>query len=184
MSAGRKARDLELLDALDRLERKPFAGSVWRAVREGRDALQGSPVGARWDPALFDVLYTSLDRNGALAEIHFHLSRQPVFPSKIRWQICRLKARTRRSLHLADMADLERLGVHRAQYGDLMYARTQAIGDAAYFLGFDGLIAPNARWQCLNLVLFTDRLEPMDLSVEDSAWIDWTEWRKSRPEAR
>jgi hypothetical protein len=33
--------------------------------------------------------------------------------------------------------------------------RTQEIADSAYFLGFDGLIAPGARWACLNLVLFT-----------------------------
>jgi len=184
MSDGRKARDLELLDAIDRLERRPFEGAAWRVVREGRDVLQGAAVGARWDPGLFDVLYTSLDRDGALAEIHFHLSRQPVFPSKIRWQICRLTARTRGSLHLLDMADLERLGVDRRHYRELTYADTQAIGDAAHFLGFDVLIVPSARWECLNLVLFTDRLEPADLSVEQSEWIDWAKWVKSLPRNR
>jgi len=38
--------------------------------------------------------------------------------------------------------------------------RSTKSGDAAYFFGFDGLIAPSARWACLNLVLFTERLAP------------------------
>jgi hypothetical protein len=63
----RRARDLELLDALDAKERVPFEGIVWRIVREGRDPLQGYPSGARWDPGTFDVIYTSMAREGSLA---------------------------------------------------------------------------------------------------------------------
>src|SRR5690242_17091094 len=98
MSVARKARDLTLLDALDACRREPLEGPVWRIVREGRDPVQGYPAGARWDPGTFDVLYTSLERNGALAEIHFHLSRQPVFPSKIRSVLHRIAVTTRRTL--------------------------------------------------------------------------------------
>ena len=81
--AERRARDIALLDALDAHKGVSFSGSVWRIVRRERDALQGYKSAARWDPGTFDVLYTSLAREGALEEIHFHLSRQPVFPSKI-----------------------------------------------------------------------------------------------------
>jgi len=35
------------------------------------------------------------------------------------------------------------------------YSRTQEIADAAFFLGFEGLIAPSAQWTDLNLILFT-----------------------------
>jgi hypothetical protein len=42
------------------------------------------------------------------------------------------------------------------------YARTQAIGDAAYFLGFDGLIVPSARSRFLNFVLFDTRIDATD----------------------
>ena len=47
------------------------------------------------------------------------------------------------------------LGVDPARYREILYEPTQAIGDAAYFLGFDSIIAPNARWSCNNLILFT-----------------------------
>jgi len=168
---------LQLLDALDGLKRVAFEGPAWRIVREGRDPLQGYPAGARWDPGAFDVIYTSIEREGALAEIHFHLSRQPVFPSKLVSVLHRLGVRTRRTLKLADLSQVEALGVARERYAELSYARTQAIGDAAYFLGFDGLMVPSARWDCMNLVVFTDQLSPADLAVEESAVVDWQAWR-------
>lgn len=176
----RRARDLELLDALDAQPRIPYEGEVWRVVREGRDVLQGAASGARWDPGTLDVLYTSLAREGALEEIHFHLTRQPVFPSKIRFVLYRVGVRTRRTLQLADMAALESLGVTADRYRGLEYQRTQEIGDAAAFLGFDGLLVPSVRWDCRNLVLFTDRLATEALTILSVAPVDWEAWRQER----
>jgi RES domain-containing protein len=174
----RVARDLALLDLLDAHAGVAFAGDVWRIVRAERDVLQGYAAGARWDPGTFDVLYASLARDGALAEIHFHLSRQPVFPSKMRSVLHRLTVRTQRTLRIADLAALEALGVSRETYPTLSYARCQEIGDAAQFLGFDGILAPSARWDCHNLVLFLDRIEPDALRVEESEAVDWAAWRE------
>src|SRR5690606_33171888 len=143
-------RDHVLLDAIDALERIPFQGHVWRIVREGRDPTVGHPSGGRWDPGTFDVLYTSCTPDGALAEIHFHLSRQPVFPSKVRYDLHKLNVRARKTLRFADMRALATVGIDEAAYSEILYARTQEVGDAAYFLGFDGIIAPSARWPCLN----------------------------------
>jgi len=178
--SGRRARDLALLDALDAHAGVSFEGDVWRIVREGRDVLQGYPAGARLDPGTFDVLYTSLERDGALAEIHFHLTRQPVFPSRLRSVLHRIAVRTERTLRLADLAAVERLGVSREAYAGLSYERTQEIGDAAAFLGFDGILAPSARWPCQNLVLFPDRLRPNDLAVRHSEPVDWQAWRDAQ----
>lgn len=182
--AERHARDLTLLDALDALPRVPFEGDVWRIVRQERDPLQGYPAAARWDPGSFDVLYTSLQREGALEEIHFHLSRQPVFPSKVQSILHRIAVRTTRTLKLADLAALKPLGVAIDTFGDLNYQRSQEIGDAAQFLGFDGMLAPSARWPCQNLVLFTDALEPGDMKVAASEPVDWAAWRVERTRLR
>jgi RES domain-containing protein len=180
----RQARDLDLLDALDALERVAFDGMVWRIVRAERDVLEGSATKARWDTGTFDVLYTALGREGALEEIHFHLSRQPVFPSKLRSVLHQISVRTRKTLQLADMASLEALGIARDAYASLDYTRSQEIADAAYFLGFDGLLVPSARWDGRNLVVFTDRLEVGDLKVLNSEPIDWAVWRAEREERR
>jgi hypothetical protein len=135
----RRARDLELLDLLDTHKGVSFEGDVWRIVREEREPLLGYPAG---DPASFGVLYTSQEREGSLEEIHFHSSRQPVFPSKIRSVIHRISVRTQRTLRIANLAELRALGVTPETYGSLSYERTQEIGDAAAFLGFDGIWRP------------------------------------------
>jgi hypothetical protein len=182
MTDARKARDLTLLDSIDKFERRPFRQGVWRVVKEGRDPLQGAPSETRWCNGTFDTLYTSLERDGAVAEIHALLTSQPVFPSRVRWRAHRVSVRCTRTLHFADMPSLAALGIDIANYKSRDYARTQEIADAAYFLDFDGLIAPSARWNCMNLVIFTDRLAPGDLSVEESdgETIDWDAWKRSR----
>jgi RES domain-containing protein len=167
MVDDRKARDPDLLDLIEQHERSAFEGQVWRVVRETRDPLQASPVGARWDPGTFDVLYTSLDRDGALEEMYFHLSRQPVFPSVL-FKLHRLRVRAMKVLRLPERNMLGKLGVDISRFTEMDYARTQAIGDAAYFLGFDGLIVPSARSGFLNLVLFDALIDPADAEIEQS----------------
>lgn len=179
----RQPRDLDLLDALNALERTSYQGAAWRAIREGRSPLVGHPSGGRWDPGTFEVIYLSLEPAGALSELYFHLSRQPVFPSRARFDLHRLAVRTRRTLRFADLRALEPLGVEPAEYPTLLYERTQEIGDAAAFLGFDGLIAPSARHPCLNLVLFVDHLQPDDLELVETSRIDWERWRKAKKAA-
>lgn len=178
----RRARNLALLDAIDALPRQPFSGTIWRIVNEGRDPLQGRPAGARWDPGTLDVIYASLAADGARAEIFFHFSRQPVFPSKVRSILHGIRARTAKTLELADLAAAKTLGVLPDRYADLDYAATQAIGDAAAFLGFDGLLVPSARWACQNLVVFTERVGPSDLVIEESEAVDWNLWRREQQE--
>jgi RES domain len=98
----------------------------------------------------------------------------------MRSMLYRISVATRRTLKLADLAAVEALGVSREAYASLDYERTQEIADAADFLGFDGLIAPGARWPCQNLVLFLDKVGPDDLRVLDSEPVDWAAWRDQR----
>lgn len=177
----RKARDLELLDAIDAFDREPFEGKVWRVVREGRDPTLGGPSQSRWCDGRFDILYTSLERDGAIAEVDALLTSQPVFPSKMRWERHELRIRAAKTLRIADPPMLAKLGVDMAAYQERRYDRTQAVADAAFFLGFDGLLAPSARWTCSNLMLFTSRLQPSDVepTADSGTLIDWTGWRRA-----
>jgi hypothetical protein len=176
----RRARDLKLLDDIDAFKREPFSQPIWRVVREGRDPILGSASKGRWSNGTFDVLYTSVEQDGAIAEIYSLLSLQPVFPSKTRWFAHKLKVSAKQTLKLADIATLNRLGVDTVHYTDRQYDRTQEIADVAYFLGFDGLIAPSARWECLNAVLFTDRIPPdqIEITKNETKPIAWDAWRK------
>lgn len=175
-------RDMALLDAVDALPRQPFRGAVWRVAGEGRDPTIGGMSNSRWCNGTFEVLYTSLQRDGALAEVHALLAMQPVFPSKPRWFLHELTCRTDRTLHLADLAALASLGVDPARYVERDYRTTQAIADAAFFLDFDGLIVPSARWPCQNAVLFTERVGPGNIAAAGSTAepIDWKNWRQGQ----
>ncbi len=74
--------DPELLSAVDALEPSKYQGEVWRVTWAARDPLAGNTAGGRWSPdGRFEVLYTSLKSDGALAEAYYHLSRAPVMSS-------------------------------------------------------------------------------------------------------
>ena len=121
------------------------------------------------------VLYTSLAREGALAEISFHrgqLIPRPTRPAMLHT----LRVVAHRTLKLV-RADLAMLGVPESVYGGVNMPRTQEVGAAVEFLGCDGLIAPCARWACDNLILFPDRMG-MDATFEvvTSEAVDWVAW--------
>jgi hypothetical protein len=124
------------------------------------------------------VLYTSLAREGALAEISFHwgqLNPRPTKPVMLHT----LRVVAHRTLKLV-RADLTALGVPETEYGGVNLPRTQEIGAAVEFLGCDGLIAPCARWTCDNLMLFPDRMATdAALEVVTSEVIDWMVWATS-----
>lgn len=169
-------RDAELLDLLSELPTEAFDGQVFRATRQNLNAATPSISGGRWmPPGGAGVLYTSLRREGALAEMAFHLGQQTPRPSK-QVSVHTLRVSCDRALRLVRV-DLRALGVHDVEYPEVNYARTQQIGDAAQFLGYDGLIAPSARWDCNNLMLFTDQMSADSaLEVIASENVDWLRW--------
>ncbi len=175
MLPGRKRRDNNLIDAIEAIEPVEHAGTVWRVVRQGRDPTRCSRSGGRWDDGTFDVLYTSQAREGALAEMRFHLMRgQPVMPSLVKYELFELDVSLNRALKLLDLDALAKVGLDTARYGQLSYnekhaeyPRSQDIGEAAHFLDFDGLVVPSARHDCLNVIVFCDRVLPEDFAVKN-----------------
>ncbi len=178
MASGGRVHDRELLDALEALAPDKFSGVVWRVGFVSRDPLVGSTHGGRWHPAgAFEGLYTSLDRDGALAEVYFHLSRAPVF-SSAEVRLFELRLDDTNVLRLDDLALLRSLGLENAAAGTLNYERSQAIGAAAHFLEHQGILVPSARWPCLNLVLFLDRLNLEGVIVDDGVEVNWPAWKE------
>lgn len=121
------------------------------------------------------MLYTSTLREGALAEISFHLSLLNPIPSKP-VMLHKIGVATKNTLRLA-RADLVDLGIDWSKYGSLDYDACQKIGAAVAFLECDGLLAPSARWDCQNLVIFTNNhgLE-QQLDLVESSEVNWIEW--------
>ena len=123
----------------------PAKAGILCAARRRTGA--GAPSGDE-----FEVLYTSLERDGALAEIGYRLSLEPVWPSRIGHGVHLITVETERALRFVDLDGLAPLGVDAARYHTFEYQATQAIAAAAYFLEFDSLIVPSARFPCANLL--------------------------------
>lgn len=181
-------RDNKLIDAIEDYSSIEFDGPVWRVVRDGRDPAQCSASGGRWDDGTFDVLYTAAEKDGAIAEMHFHLKRgQPIFPSQVRYRLHELLVSLKRALKLVDVEALSSLGINTSRYGQLIYQerqteypRCQDIAEVAHFLGFDGLIVPSARWDCKNIVLFCDQLEQGSVeTARDHGSVEWVQWEQT-----
>ena len=170
--------DPRLIDLLAKLPTRDFAGDVFRATRRSLDATTPSTSGGRWAPLDGPaVLYTSMERDGALAEIAFHWGQFSPRPSKSAL-VHRLCVQSNRTLRLI-RADLEMLGVDGAHYDDPNYHVTEKIGAVVHFIGCDGLIVPSARWTCENLILYTDNLAmSASLDVKSAEEVDWQEWAR------
>ncbi|MFP6748322.1 MAG: RES family NAD+ phosphorylase [Alphaproteobacteria bacterium] len=192
-------RDVQLIDALEALPVKPFESRVWRVVREGRDPRLCSAAGNRWDDGTFEVLYTATARDGAIAEMYFHLKRgQPVFPSKIRYALHELQVHVDGLLDLSELDDLADLGLDVARFGQLCYQdrkgeypRCQEIAEVANFVGSPepgdvaAILVPNARWACSNLVVFCGYAGPAAVAeVQNHGVVDWREWDLARNTSR
>jgi hypothetical protein len=121
-----------------------------------------------------------LEREGALAEIGYRLSLEPVWPSHLQHEIHGLTAQSERTLEFADIASLGPLGVDVSRYESFDYSATQALAAAAHFLEFDGLLVPSARHNSANLVLFMDRGVAGSVEVKSTESVDWPTWRGRR----
>jgi RES domain len=175
--------DQGLLDRLSALATERFDGEVFRATSVSADPVAFSFNGGRWSPPARDavevpVLYTSMERNGALAEVVSYLTLLTPLPSKP-LKVSRLGVSTTKTLRLA-RAGLDGLGVDMVQYGERDYGQTQRIGAALAFLGLDGLIAPSARWSCENLMIYqSNHVGNQQLEVIEEEQTDWRAWARA-----
>lgn len=112
----------------------------------------------------FEILNTSLTDKGADAEFEAFWSLFEQRPDRkaLNWTI---NVRLKRVIELS-YEDLESLGIDRVGYSGRDYLRTQEISDALNYLGCDGLIAPSARYDGKNLIVYTRNLDG-DCVVDD-----------------
>lgn len=181
----RLPRPQALLDAIETETPSDLTARLWRVVTDGRDPLSAGRSGGRWDDGSFDVLYTSSERDGALAEAWFHAARgQPIPPSKPVKRIHKLNVELTRVLDLSGEGRLSALGVDMQLYGQLSYVQrggeyptTQQIGEVAFFYEYEAIIVPNARWPTSNVVILTEHASISQLTADEGEVIDLASWR-------
>lgn len=181
MPAERTGHDDRLLDALTSLPETSFSGTIWRVVNSIRSSIDGSRGSGRWNTRKTQVLYCSLEADGALTEIHFQISRaNPIFPSRLRHTLFQFDATLKKVLDLTEKNQLSDLGVDMSRYSEILYSKTQEVGEAVSFLGFEGLIVPNARHESVNLVIFMENFNLDRLDVVEDSSVDWKSWRERK----
>ncbi len=173
-----KVHDRVLLDALESLSAKPFVGDVWRTTWSKRDSLVGSSGGGRWDPPnSFEVLYTSTEPNGSLAEVYFHLSQAPIFSSSD-VVLHHMSIDIQKVLYL-DEALLVELGIDKPKSARDDCSKSQELSSAARFLEYQGLLVPSSRWKCSNLVLYIDQLDINEcITLNGNELVNWPAWKE------
>jgi RES domain-containing protein len=148
-----------LLDELESRGGRPFERVVWRHMFSGLHPARANTRGARWNPPGVAAIYTSTDRDTAVAEAEYAIASQPVRPRASR-QLYQVHVSLGNMIDLSDRIVLERVGVAEAELGATNEEACRTVGGAAHWLGYDGLLVPSARRrEGTNLVLFADRLD-------------------------
>ncbi len=107
--------DENLVDRLSELRSERIECEVFRATRISADPTVPSNSGGRWsmppqgDPGVY-VLYTSLNRDGAVAEVVSFLAELTPLPGPLPIKVTRLAVSTARTMRLV-RADLKALEV-------------------------------------------------------------------------
>ncbi len=112
--------------------------------------------GARWNPPETPAIYTSIEREVAIAEAGFYLSLQPVTP-QVKRTIYKLEV-CLDSVVTLTQEDLRTVfKISEAEFNSSDHGACSVIGGAIEYQLNDGLLVPSARTIGLNLVIFPNR---------------------------
>ena len=149
--------DPKVTDLLEEFGASPWESLVWRHILGERDPTIPTYRAGRWAPeGEFAVLYSSLDREAAIAEADFVISQFSIPPSKKR-RVCRMEVKLQSTLDLTEKDRLSLLGIDCDTFQE-QWDICQEIGAAANLIGYDGILAPSARFDGDNLMILTENL--------------------------
>lgn len=155
----------QLIEALGRISPTPYAGTVFRHIAPGYQPLSGEgarAMGGRWNPPQsFPVLYTSPSLDVVLAEIRRKAQRAGFAPADLMpRRLVTYEVDLQRILDLADEGHREAIGFSLSVVTDDDVRICQAVGEAAHYVGFEGVLAPSAASPGDALSIFVNKLLP------------------------
>lgn len=154
-----------ILDTLQGLEPRPWAGLVYRHMLNNYPPTRANTRGARWNPPDVQAIYTSCDRETALAEAEYRLSLEPV-QLRVRRVMYTLKVQLKSVLDITSNDILRKLGINAERLTESNFTTFQHIGGATNWLGHDGMLVPSARTKGINLVIYPLQ-QDSDLVIEE-----------------
>jgi RES domain-containing protein len=164
-----------LVDALDQIEPAPYRGEAFRHVSADRHPLSGAgarSLGGRWNPPdSFATVYLGDSEETAEREFLRFVARSNLRPGDfLPRRLYRLEVTLCAVVDLTQPELPEALA--KIDFGSDDLGPTQAIGEAAQYLGHEAILAPSAAGAGTVLALFNDRLQ-RGSSVDP---LDWRLW--------
>jgi len=154
-----------MLDILQSAVVSAWEGTVYRHMFGSHPPARGNTTGARWNEPPLEAIYTSCERETALAEAEYYLAAYPVRP-KARRVLYTIRVSLRDVLDLTAPGLLDRLGITATILQGDDHSPCRVIGNAASWLGHDGLLVPSARRVGgTNLVIYQQDLSNSDFET-------------------
>jgi RES domain-containing protein len=166
-----------LVAAIDALEPATYLGHAYRHQAADWNPLSGAGArsqGGRWNPPQsFATLYLAVERETATAEFRRMAARAGRRPEDfLPRRLYRYEVALTALLDLRDAGAREALGLEEDLLASDDPGACQAIGEAAQYIGREGIIAPSATSRGTVLAVYFDRLQA-DSYVRD---IDYEVW--------
>jgi len=145
----------KLKEILAGFQSKEWEGDVYRYMLADNSPERENVRGARWNPPQVAAIYTSLQRETAIAEVEYRLKLEPCsLRPDIRKTIYRIKIKITSLIDLSDDNSLKKVGIDREKLSNVDYSICQCVGGCIEWLEHDGLLVPSVRDEGTNLVIF------------------------------
>ena len=133
-----------MLDLLQSAAVSAWEGLVYRHMFASQPPSRANTGGARWNEPNLAAIYTSCERDTALAEAEYYISLQPLRP-RARRTLFTLHVALRNVVDLTVGDLLPRLGITNDVLVSDDQTPCRTVGAAVNWLGHDGLLVPSAR---------------------------------------
>ena len=179
--------DEDVVQRVNDLGPTPWSGTTYRFTSRGRDPRSGTGArlnGGRWNPrGVFATIYLAQPLAACFGELdrRAEAANLPV-PALIAQglELHTLAAHDLRVLDLRADTALNQVGLTTDDIADEDWTACQAVGHAADFLDYDGVLAPSASGVGLVVAAFESRLAPGQLEVEDTQLMTLERYRQRR----
>ncbi|HEY0155896.1 MAG TPA: RES family NAD+ phosphorylase [Thermoanaerobaculia bacterium] len=154
-----------MLDILQSASVSAWSGTVYRHMFGSHPAARSNTTGGRWNDVGVEAIYTSCERETALAEAEYYINMQPLRP-KAKRTLYTIRVSLKNVIDLTAAGVLAQLGITDSFLGAPDHSPCRTIGGAVNWLGHDGLLVPSARRPGgTNLVIYQQDLSTSDFEV-------------------
>lgn len=134
----------DMLDILQTAVVSEWNGTVYRHMFGAHPPVRSNTTGARWNEPPLAAIYTSCERETALAEAEYYIGLQPLRP-KARRMLYTIRVSLQNVIDLNSAGLLSRLGITDDILAAPDHTPCRHIAAAVGWLGHRGLLVPSAR---------------------------------------